>query len=54
MASVVIVTTVAFSAVNYFTGSNMVKKPEIKKEVKKPEIKKEIKKPEIKKEVKKT
>ena len=35
MASVVIVTTVAFSAVNYFTGSNMVKKPEIKKEVKK-------------------
>ena len=53
MASVVIVTTVAFSAVNYFTGSNMVKKPEIKKEVKKPEIKKEIKKPEIKKEVKK-
>ena len=53
MASVVIVTTVAFSAVNYFTGSNMVKKPEIKKEVKKPEIKKEVKKPEIKKEVKK-
>ena len=44
MASVVIVTTVAFSAVNYFTGSNMVKKPEIKKEVKKPEIKKEVKK----------
>ena len=54
MASVVIVTTVAFSAVNYFTGSNMVKKPEIKKEVKKPEIKKEVKKPEIKKEVKKS
>ena len=54
MASVVIVTTVAFSAVNYFTGSNMVKKPEIKKEVKKPEIKKEVKKPEIKKDVKKS
>ena len=53
MVSVVIVTTVAFSAVNYFTDSNMVKKPEIKKEVKKPEIKKEVKKPEIKKEVKK-
>ncbi|MDC2986586.1 glucosaminidase domain-containing protein [Candidatus Pelagibacter bacterium] len=53
MSSVVIATTVAFSAVNYFTGSNMVKQPEIKKEVKKPEIKKEVKKPEIKKEVKK-
>ena len=33
--------------------SEIVKKPEIKKEVKKPEIKKEVKKPEIKKEVKK-
>ena len=53
MASVAIVTTVAFSALNYFTGSNIAKKPEIKKEVKKPEIKKEVKKPEIKKEVKK-
>ena len=53
MASVAIVTTVAFSALNYFTGSDMAKKPEIKKEVKKPEIKKEVKKPEIKKEVKK-
>ena len=52
MVSVVIVTTVTFSAVNYFTGSNMVKKPEIKIEVKKPETKKEIKKPEIKQEVK--
>jgi Bax protein len=53
MASVAIITTVAFSALNYFTGSNIAKKPEIKKEVKKPEIKKEVKKPEIKKEVKK-
>ena len=42
-----------FSGINYFSDDELVKKPEIKKEVKKPEIKKEVKKPEIKKEVKK-
>ena len=62
IASVAVVTTIAFSSFNYFSDSEFVqeteineevKKPEIKKEVKKPEIKKEVKKPEIKKEVKK-
>ena len=53
IASVAIVATVAFSGVNYFSKGELVKKPEIKKEVKKPEVKKEVKKPEVKKEVKK-
>ena len=53
IASVAVVTTIAFSGINYFSDSELVKKPEIKKEIKKPEIKKEVKKPEIKKEVKK-
>ena len=53
IASVAVVTTIAFSGINYFSDSELVKKPEIKKEVKKPEIKKEVKKPEVKKEVKK-
>jgi Bax protein len=53
IASVAVVTTVAFSGFNYFSDEEIVKKPEIKKEVKKPKIKKEVKKPEIKKEVKK-
>ena len=53
IASVAIITTVTFSGVGYFTDSETVKKPEIKKEVKKPEIKKEVKKPEVKKEIKK-
>ena len=48
-----VITTIAFSGINYFSDNEIVKKPEIKKEVKKPEIKKEVKKPEIKKEVKK-
>ena len=48
----VIAGTLIFSGINYFTDSEIVKKPEIKKEVKKPEIKKEVKTPEIKKEVK--
>jgi len=51
--SVAIVASIAFSGINYFSDNELVKKPEIKKEVKKPEIKKEVKKPEIKKEVKK-
>ena len=53
IASVAVVTTIAFSSFNYFSDSEVVQKTEIKKEVKKPEIKKEVKKPEIKKEVKK-
>ena len=53
IASVAVIATLAFSGLNYFSDDNVVKKPEIKKEVKKPEIKKEVKKPEIKKEVKK-
>ena len=44
----------AFSGINYFSGSDLVKKPEIKKEAKKSENKKEIKKTENKKEVKKS
>ena len=53
IASVAVVTTIAFSGFNYFSNEEIVKKPEVKKEVKKTEIKKEVKKPEIKKEVKK-
>ena len=49
IASVAVVTTVVFSGVNYFSDGEIVKKPEIKKEVKKPEIKKEVKKLETKK-----
>jgi Bax protein len=49
IASVAIVATIAFSGINYFSGNELVKKPEIKKELKKPEIKKEVKKPDIKK-----
>ena len=57
IASVTVIATVAFSGINYLSDNELVKKPEIKKEVKKPEVKKkvkkEVKKPEIKKEVKK-
>ncbi len=53
IASVAVVTTIAFSSYNYFSEDGVVQKSAIKKEVKKPEIKKEVKKPEIKKEVKK-
>ena len=53
IASVAVIATIAFSGINYFSGNEFVKKPEIKKEVKKPEIKKEVKKPEVKKEEKK-
>ena len=53
IASVAIVATVGFSSYNYFTDSEIVKKPKIEK-IKKTEIenldkKKEVKKPEIKK-----
>ena len=50
IASIAVVATIAFSGINYFSDSDIVKKPEIKKEVKK----KDIKKPEPKKEVKKS
>ena len=53
IASVAIIATIAFSSVNYFSQSELVKKPQIKKEVKKPQIKKDTQTPEIKKEVKK-
>ena len=53
IASVAVVTTIAFSGINYFSKGEIAKKPEIRKEEKKIEIKKEVKKPEIKKEVKK-
>ena len=59
IVSVAVLATIAFSGINYFSSNELVKKPEIKKEIKKPEIKKEVKKPEVtkpdsKKEVKKT
>ena len=53
ITSVAIVATIVFSGINYFSDNELVKKPEIKKELKKTEIKKEQKKPETKKEVKK-
>ncbi len=57
IASVAVFITIAFSGFNYFSEGEVVKKPEVKKEVKKPEskkeVKKEVKKPESKKEVKK-
>ena len=63
IASVAIITTIAFSGINYFSDDELAVKPEIKKEVKKKEIKQEIKKevkkpevtkPESKKEIKKS
>ena len=53
MFSVVVLTTIAYSGINYLSESKLVKKVETKKELNKPEIKKETKKPIIKKEVKK-
>ena len=52
IATVAVVTSIAFSGVNYFSDFDLAKKPEVKKEVKKPEVKKEIKKPEVKKKAK--
>ncbi len=53
IASVAVIATVAFSGLNYFSNDQVVKKPEIKKEVTKPKVKEEVKKPKVKKEVKK-
>ena len=53
IASVAVITTIAFSGVNYLYDGELSKKPEINKELNKPEIKKEVKKPETKKKVKK-
>ena len=53
IASVAVMTTIIFSGINYFNSDQIVKKPEIKKEVKKPVIKKEVIKPKTKKEEKK-
>ena len=49
IVSVAVVTTITISGINYFSDSELVYKPEIKKEVKKPEVKKEVKKPEVNK-----
>ena len=49
IASVAVVATIAFSGINYLSDNELVKKPEVKKELKK----QEVKKPEVKKEVKK-
>jgi Bax protein len=55
IASVAVISTIAFSGINYLSEKNLiknleVKKPDVKKpEVKKPEVKKEVKKPKIKK-----
>ena len=53
ITSVVVLTTIVFSSINYFSDGELAKKPEVKKEVKKeakkPEIKKDVKKPKIKK-----
>jgi Bax protein len=55
IASVAVISTIAFSGINYLSEKNLiknleVKKPDVKKpDVKKPEVKKEVKKPKIKK-----
>ena len=49
IASVAIVTTIVFSGMSYFSDGEIVKKPEVKKEVKKTEIKKEEKNLKLKK-----
>ena len=53
IASVAILTTIAFSGINYFSDGEIAKKTEIKKEIIKTEKKKDVKKPQIKKEAKK-
>ncbi len=52
ISAVVVVFTIAFSGINYFSSDELKKKIEVKKENKKPEVKKEVKKTEIKKETK--
>ena len=42
-ATVAVATTVVFSGINYLSDNDIVKKPEIKKEIKKPQVKKDIK-----------
>ena len=56
IVGVAVISSIAFSGVNYLSGNKIVKKQEIKKEVKvkKPQIKKEVKKPELKKREKKS
>ena len=54
ISGVVVVFTIVFSGINYFSGDGLNKKIEVKKEIKKPEVKKEVKKPEVKKEIKKS
>ena len=49
IASVAVVATIAFSGINYLSNNEIIKEPEVKKELKKPEVKKEVKKPEPKK-----
>ena len=49
IASVAVVATIAFSGINYLSKNEIIKEPEVKKELKKPEVKKEVKKPEPKK-----
>ena len=49
IASVAIVATVGFSSYNYFTDSEIVKKPKIEKKIKKTEIENLDKKKEVKK-----
>ena len=53
IASVALITTIAFSGVNYLSDDKIAKIQEIKNESKKIETKKEAKKPELKKEKKK-
>jgi uncharacterized FlgJ-related protein len=45
IASVAVISTIAFSGINYLSEKNLIKNLEVKK----PEVKKEVKKPEIKK-----
>ena len=57
IASVAVISTIAFSGINYLSEKNLiknleVKKPEVKKEVKKPEVKKEVKNLKLKKKLK--
>ena len=51
ISAIVVVFTIVFSGINYFSGDELMKKIEVKTEIKKPEVKKEVKKPEVKKEV---
>ena len=52
ITSVAVITTITFSGINYFSGGEIIKKTEIKKELKKQEVKKEVKKPKSKEKIK--